>query len=207
MESYVLPHLPPNVRNVHIAYFENVANAPEIRARLVAAATAPGAEGDAARASVDFGFVEASLLVSKQHLVNGVLAAVLTSLPSDRQTTLPVPPTPKTRSHNLHSEILLALSPNNNITDAIRRHGVGDATTRLVVVRYADNTLAQEEIWAMIASVVRGTLTSLDELDNVNKPDWTRIDKLGEMNQQKVGDIMARKIAAVENIVAIKHAT
>lgn len=62
MESYVLPHLPPNVRNVHIAYFENVANAPEIRARLVAAATAPGAEGDAARASVDFGFVEASLV-------------------------------------------------------------------------------------------------------------------------------------------------
>lgn len=62
METYTLSHFPPNLRTLHVAYFENVTNAPDIRKRLVAAATTPGAEGDAARAAVDFGFIEAGLV-------------------------------------------------------------------------------------------------------------------------------------------------
>lgn len=60
MESYILPHFPAEVRAVHIALFHDLTNAPEIRKRLIAAATAEGQEGDEARAEVDFGFVEAS---------------------------------------------------------------------------------------------------------------------------------------------------
>lgn len=62
METYTLDYFPPNVGTIHIAYFENVTNAPEIRRRLVEAATASGAEGEAARSAVDFGFVEAGLV-------------------------------------------------------------------------------------------------------------------------------------------------
>lgn len=54
---------------MHVAYFENVTNAPEIRRRLVAAATTAGPEGEAARAAIDFGFVDAGL-------VSGVLRAL-----------------------------------------------------------------------------------------------------------------------------------
>jgi hypothetical protein len=60
MESYTLSHFPVEVRTVHIALFHNLTNAPEIRKRLIAAATAEGPDGDKARAEVDFGFVEAS---------------------------------------------------------------------------------------------------------------------------------------------------
>lgn len=225
METYHLAHFPPNIGTVHVAYFENVTNAPEIRSRLVKAATTEGPEGEAARAAIDFGFVDASLvsavmrwctpwdnqqmllllsspvlhlcrchwvphpppnpfpsltpqLVSKQHLTTGILTAVLTSLPQERSATLPEPPVPKTRSHNLHSELLMALSPNNNITDAIRKHGVGDTTTRLAVVRYGDDSLSQKQVWDMINDVVQGELTSVDELDAPGKPDWPRIDKV-----------------------------
>jgi EKC/KEOPS complex subunit CGI121/TPRKB len=62
METYTLSQFPPNVGTVHVAYFENVTNAPEIRRRLVKAATTAGPEGAAARAAVDFGFVDAALV-------------------------------------------------------------------------------------------------------------------------------------------------
>ncbi|KAL1411794.1 hypothetical protein Q8F55_002761 [Vanrija albida] len=210
METYTLPHLPPNLRVLHVAYFENVTNAPDIRRRLVAAATAPGAEGEAARTAVDFAFIEAGLLVSKEHLLTGALAALLTSLPQQARAELPAPPEPKTRSHNLHSEVLMALSPNNNITDAIRRHGVGDGTTRLAVVKFAAEGSSQAEVYGAIADVVKGELTPLDALDDAARIDWARVDKvykLGEMNQLKVDDIPRRKVAAVVNTVAVKHVT
>jgi hypothetical protein len=70
METYTLDNFPPNVGTVHVAYFENVTNAREIRHRLVAAATAEGPEGEAARAAIDFGFVEAGLVsMSKRRRV------------------------------------------------------------------------------------------------------------------------------------------
>ncbi|TXT07514.1 hypothetical protein VHUM_03234 [Vanrija humicola] len=210
METYTLAHFPPNVRTLHVAYFENVANAPEIRRRLVQAATAPGAEGDAARAAVDFAFIEAGLLVSKEHLLTGATVALLTSLPATPRASLPAPPEPKTRSHNLHSEVLMALSPNNNITDAIRRHGVGDATTRLAVVKFAPEGSDQKAVYDAIAAVVDGELKPLSTLDDESKIDWARVDKvykLGEMNQLKVDNVPQRKVAAVVNTVAIKHVT
>lgn len=62
METYTLSQFPPNVNTLHLVYFENVKNAPEIRRRLVSAATMEGEEGQRAREAVDFGFVEATLV-------------------------------------------------------------------------------------------------------------------------------------------------
>lgn len=90
----------------------------------------------------------------------------------------------KTRSHNLHSEILLALSPNNNITDSIRRHGLSDASKELVVVRIepgrpeAERAGRQEEVWTAIEGVVQGELVATAELDRGDRVDWSRVDKV-----------------------------
>jgi EKC/KEOPS complex subunit CGI121/TPRKB len=111
--------------------------------------------------------------------MTGIITTLLISLPQERAATLEAPPVPKTRTHNLHSELLMALSPNNNITDAIRRHGVGDDTTRLAVVRYGDDSLSQSQVWDMISGIVKGELKSVDELDAPSKLDWKRIDKVG----------------------------
>ncbi|KAL7424680.1 hypothetical protein Q5752_000364 [Cryptotrichosporon argae] len=207
METYRLSHFPAPISTLHIALFENVRNAPEIRRRLVTAATTEGAEGDRLRAEVDFGFVEADLLVSKQHLLTAIQTTLLCTLPAVRTSpTEPTWSTLKTRSHNVHSELLLFLSPNNNISDSIRRHGLSDATTRLAVVRIGDGAESEAAVFEAMRAVVQGELVGLDRLDDGPK-DWARVDKiykLGEMNSLKVADVAAAKRAAVINTVAIK---
>jgi EKC/KEOPS complex subunit CGI121/TPRKB len=62
METYTFPTFPSYATPVHIALFENVANASDIRKKLIEASTMEGQEGDKARAAVDFGFIDASLV-------------------------------------------------------------------------------------------------------------------------------------------------
>jgi hypothetical protein len=87
METFTLSHFPTEVRKVHIALFREVTNAPQIRQRLIAAATTEGPEGDEARKEVDFGFIEGTL-VSSHDLNNPVM-----------QKLIPVDSLPGTSSH------------------------------------------------------------------------------------------------------------
>lgn len=132
--------------------------------------------------------------------------------------------------------MLLTLAPSNNISDAIRRHGLSDNTTDLVVVRFGDSKGKArddgsaddvESVWKGIESVVRGRLVSLNELDNPDRPDWKALDKvcpygpwgrgcvaemsqvykLAEMNSLKVPNLLDLKKTAITNAVAIKHVT
>lgn len=107
-------------------------------------------------------------IVSPNHLLTAI------------QTTLIGALTPtgdlKTKSHNIHSEILLSLSPNNNITDSIRRHGLSDKTTNLIVVRVGSAEATQEDIWKLVDGVVRGELVRLEEVRRA--VDWSRVDKV-----------------------------
>lgn len=204
METYTLAQFPSPVQTVHVAVFHNLQNAAEIRKRLIAAATTQGEEGDRLRAEVDYGFLEGNLvrlfsmqtgshnqdqkkktlgssidmrqIVSSAHLLTAIQATILNSLTPTGEI--------KTRSHNLHSEILLSLSPNNNITDSIRRHGLSDSTKELIVVRIEESVSSgslperQAEVWKGIEGVVKGDLVSVKELDKGDKVDWSRVDKV-----------------------------
>lgn len=132
--------------------------------------------------------------------------------------------------------MLLTLAPSNNISDAIRRHGLSDNTTDLVVVRFGDSKGKArddgsadivEAVWEGIDSVVRGRLVSLNELDSSDRPDWKALDKvssrkhgvelclaygsqvykLAEMNSLKAPNLLELKKTAITNAVAIKHVT
>ena len=110
-----------------------------------------------------------------------IISTLLTTL-SDTTTT-PIAPKPHTRSHNLHSELLLSLSPNNNISDSIRRHGMSDNTDYLITVRIG-GTGSEEEVqavWKGMEEVVKGELISLDQLDRGDEVDWSRIDKVSHL--------------------------
>lgn len=80
-----------------------------------------------------------------------------------------------TRTHNLHSELLFSLSPNNNISDSVRRHGVGDASDVVAAVRIGGEG-SQEEVFEGMKRVVDGELVSLDRLEG--GVDWARVDKV-----------------------------
>lgn len=86
MDTYTLDHFSPAAQTVHIAVFHNLRNAPEIRKRLIAAATATGPEGDLAREQVDFGFIEGNMVSpcndhpsTRDELLTGRLSAISTS--------------------------------------------------------------------------------------------------------------------------------
>ncbi|KAK8861648.1 hypothetical protein IAR55_002471 [Kwoniella newhampshirensis] len=248
METYTLPNFPSDYSTIHLALFTNVTNSPQIRRRLIEASVMEGAAGDKARAEVDFGFIEADLLVSKEHLLTAILSTLLYSFPtstpstsasssdpptsdlssldlsssilpttsSSTTTDISTPPfpsshslrkaSPKTRSHNLHSELLLSLSPNNNITDSIRRHGISDSTTTLAVVRFGSADVSAEEVCRGMESVVQGESVGWERIEGFT--DWSRVDKvykLNELNALKSPDVEQKKKRAVISSVAIKN--
>ncbi|ORY20579.1 kinase binding protein CGI-121-domain-containing protein [Naematelia encephala] len=196
METYTLSAFPSTYSTIHIALFRNVTNAPEIRKRLIRASTLEGDLGDRARAEVDFGFIEASLVAPSSSTSTSTSYPSSPSTPTTSSsntqnpsnsplTPTPTPPTiptptvqPQTRSHNLHSEVLLSLSPNNNITDSIRRHGISDSTSFLAVIRFGPRTTPPEEVYQAMKVVVDGQLVSLDELGQGDNLDRIKVDKV-----------------------------
>jgi len=98
--------------------------------------------------------------------------------------------TPKTRTHNLHSEILLGLSLGTNITDSIRRHGIANDSKRVLVVRIGGSQSA-EEVWEGMKALVEGDITNLGELDEGTGVDWGRVDKVGLSPRYCRSELMA----------------
>lgn len=85
-------------------------------------------------------------------------------------------PAALTRTHNIHSELVLALYPSNNIAEAMRRLGVGEASTTLVLVKIGSADEDEAEVWRGMERVVQGKLVSLSELDKGT--DWAKVDKV-----------------------------
>lgn len=62
METFTFPTFPSYATPVHFALFNNVANSSELRKKLIGASQMTGDEGDKARAEVDYGFIDGSLV-------------------------------------------------------------------------------------------------------------------------------------------------
>lgn len=90
METITLPHLPQHP--LQVSLFENVKNAPFLRQQLLDGNTA-----------FEYAFLDASVLLSRNH----VLAASFRAINDQINGRL--------KSRNVHSEIVFALSPNNNV--------------------------------------------------------------------------------------------
>jgi len=83
MESYTLALFPAPYTTVHLALFREIENAGEVRKRLIEAATMSGPEGEEARKSVEFGFIDASVVslsLCFASCVNWFLLACLAAL-------------------------------------------------------------------------------------------------------------------------------
>ncbi|KAH9853321.1 CGI-121-domain-containing protein [Lenzites betulinus] len=166
MLSLHYPHLPTAFSTVHVALYTNVSNSAALRTRIVRASQLEGPEGDAEREAVNFAFVDARLICSPLHLQTAVYQAIL----AQAQGAL--------RTKTVHSEILWALNPTNNITEAIRRYGVSDASTALIVVRISSPDL--EDVETQMNAVVEGTLVPLDDLAQIT--DWASVKKYYKLN-------------------------
>jgi EKC/KEOPS complex subunit CGI121/TPRKB len=123
MESFAYPHFSSTV---HVALFVRVTNATKLRARIIRASTLEGIEGDVEREAVNFAFVDARLVrqmlcvfadsaiescctqvTSILHIQTAITQAILAAA----QNTL--------RTKTVHSEVIWALNPSNNVSSHI----------------------------------------------------------------------------------------
>jgi EKC/KEOPS complex subunit CGI121/TPRKB len=91
METIDLPHLQPELR-LHLAFFADVKNAVFLRKQLL--------EGNT---DFEYAFLDCSQLLSRNHILAACFRAVNDSLAG------------RLKTRNVHSEIVFALSPNNNV--------------------------------------------------------------------------------------------
>ncbi|KAF8334998.1 kinase binding protein CGI-121-domain-containing protein [Cantharellus anzutake] len=163
----------PGLAHVHVCLFTNVKNSSAIRARLVSAASTPGEAGDVERAAVNFAFIDAAPIIDSLHLQTAVLHAIL-SFQSNQL-----------RTKSVHSEILFALNPSNNITESIRRFGISNSTTSIILVRVENWTSGpsrqDDGLYESMRSIVQGDVLPLTHLSDIT--DWGLVSKYYKINQ------------------------
>ncbi|GAW02186.1 CGI-121-domain-containing protein [Lentinula edodes] len=163
MESFRFNHN----NAAHAMLFYPVSNPDKIKQRIIDAAKSKGHEADEEREAVNFSFIDASLITSRLHLETAINQAIL----AESQGSL--------RTKTVHSEILFALNPTNNITEAIRRYGVSDTTKALLVVQIMNSsatTASISDVEIKMKKVVNGTIVSFDELARLT--DWNTVEKV-----------------------------
>ncbi len=62
METFTLSGFPPATSAIHLALFNNITNAAELRTKLITAATTEGAKGDKLKKEVDFSLIDGSMV-------------------------------------------------------------------------------------------------------------------------------------------------
>ncbi|KAG2125892.1 kinase binding protein CGI-121-domain-containing protein [Suillus cothurnatus] len=159
METYYYSQF--NNAVVHVALFDDVTNAAAIRSRIVRAARNLSVDGDTEREAVNFAFIDARLISSPLHLQTAIYQALL----SEAQGQL--------RTKTVHSEILWALNPTNNITEAIRRYGVSDKSTTLIVVRV--DVSDTPDLQCHMCDIIQGCMVPFKALGQMT--DWSIIQK------------------------------
>ena len=134
-----------------MAQFEGVRNGGELRDALIRASKA---DDDAERRRVDFAFVDARLVQSRQQLMTAIVQAIVGAMRRD-----PKRPDAEVglKTPSIHSDLLWTLHSNNNIAEALRRFGVSSTTSTLILVRVAPPLDAGELVQHM-SQLVDGTL-------------------------------------------------
>ncbi|KAG9254780.1 kinase binding protein CGI-121-domain-containing protein [Emericellopsis atlantica] len=175
IEVVQLDHIPSR-HVIHLALFQDVGNAEFLHKQLLSR-----------NADFEYAFVDASVIVSRLHLLSAVFKAV-TSASND------VLKTP-----NVHSEIVANLAASNNvrnhahsviqmtdapqIAEAYRRYGVSTATKNLVAVKVAENgSPSTEQIAEHLAKNVEGTQVPATDEKLASTADMSKVFKYYKLN-------------------------
>ncbi|KAK2459309.1 hypothetical protein APHAL10511_008664 [Amanita phalloides] len=197
----------------HIALFSSISpsSLSSLRQSILDASLLPSADSPectpaahAQREAVNFAFINPRLITSKLHLQTAIYQAVL----AETENAL--------RTKTVHSEILWALNPTNNISEAIRRYGlpspansISTASPRegasLLVIRVCGPDLQAGKVQENMSRVVEGTLMPLDTL--LSLTDWATIKKFHKLNNESwitndVVDNIVTSTAAMKSVAS-----
>ncbi|GAB1309829.1 EKC/KEOPS complex subunit CGI121 [Madurella fahalii] len=181
LEKLDLEHVPP-VYRVYAAFFRDVANTEFLHAQLLSR-----------NGEFEYAFVDASSVASRLHLLSAVYNALNVLIDGSLRTP------------NVHSEIVVSLSTNNNIADAYRRWGITPGKTKdLIVVKVVSplsapeaQTQTPESIWAHLMKHIEGIPTPLTDPELSHATDWSKVRKYYRLNGvpalEKLGDEEERR--------------
>ncbi|KAH9442088.1 hypothetical protein MJO28_014930 [Puccinia striiformis f. sp. tritici] len=167
---------------INVWLFEEVKNANEIKKALIQASqTNDRSEQD----RLDWAFIDASMITSRQHLITAVSQALVTRSHGTLKTK------------TLHSEILWTLSPGTNIMEAIKKFGLGPQTSALLLVKLQPiqaepDSLSNEGLDQAARALVDGNLVSLDHLGK-SIVNWKELRRMYKINDDLVIKELERK--------------
>eukprot|EP01023_Acetabularia_acetabulum_P027134 TRINITY_DN2569_c1_g1_i1.p2 TRINITY_DN2569_c1_g1~~TRINITY_DN2569_c1_g1_i1.p2 ORF type:complete len:207 (+),score=46.74 TRINITY_DN2569_c1_g1_i1:72-623(+) len=154
--------------------FKNVTNAAEIRKKIVGQ-----------QLPIDYSFIDAAILPSTLVLNVAAYKAILNHKQHKKQT------------NTIHSELVYFLSPSKHIADSLKRYGVNDNTTSLIVARFE----ATDEEIQKIKQIVQGEQVGFSELEKLQ--DLQQIRKAAKISDEEMQisgltDAILFRIAAKE---------
>ncbi|KAH8700312.1 protein cgi121 [Talaromyces proteolyticus] len=167
LETAHLSHLPQDTP-VHVALYKDLKNASYLKEQLISGNT-----------KFQYAFLDASTILSRQHVFAAVFRAVNDYLNG------------RLRSHNVHSEIVVSLSPTNNISESFRRFGITDATKDLLVIKVSVTPeITHGSVAEHLTKSVEATPVSFDDETISSMSDISRIRKIYKIAQSssKSGD-------------------
>ncbi|KAK6815765.1 hypothetical protein PG987_016531 [Apiospora arundinis] len=164
VEKVELEHLPAT-HTVLLALYRNVANAAFLQEQLLSR-----------NADFEYAFVDASTVTSRFQLFTAVYKAISAEMAGAMRTP------------NVHSEIVVSLSSNNNISEAYRRYGVQPATKDVVVVKVlisregSPSSLTPEDVGKHLQTHVQGESVSCSDEELAKVTDWPKLRKYHKLN-------------------------
>jgi len=165
LKTIHLAHMPPELA-LHVALYREVKNAPFLKQRLL--------EGNT---EYEYAFIDATTILSTTH----VLAATFRAMNDFLHERL--------KSRNVHSEIVFALSPNNNIGEAFRKFGINETTADLVILRVATSpSITAESVKVHLSDAVQGTSVDFSDDNLRDVSDWAKIRKVYKLPSSQSGD-------------------
>ncbi|WEW58932.1 hypothetical protein PRK78_004400 [Emydomyces testavorans] len=204
VETHHLSYLPETLP-VHIALYRDLENASFLREQLLAGNT-----------EFEFAFVDATMVFSRNHIFAAIFRAVRDYVNN------------RLKSKNVHSEIVFALSGNNNIADSFRRFGISDSTKHLLVVKVSTSPdITHSSVSKYLEQNIKATPCPFTDESLTSVADRARIKKvyklgsvgaeafkrLDEIEQGKDGNGVARETVKKEidiflmGAIAIRGAT
>ena len=165
LEKVHLSHMPPDLA-LYVALYRDVKNAAFLKQQLL--------DGNA---DFEYAFIDASMILTTTH----VLAATFRAMNDHLHERL--------KSRNVHSEIVFALSPNNNIGEAFRKFGIGNTTSDLLVIKVSTSpSVTSEGIRSHLEGAVTGTCVDF------NNENLQAASDLGKIRKAyKIGSNMSPK--------------
>ncbi len=163
VQQIKLAHMPPELA-LYATCYTDVENATFLREQLLAGNT-----------EYEYAFIDASMIVSRKQ----VLAAAFRAMNDYLNDRL--------KSRNIHSEIVFALSPNNNIGEAFRRFGIQESTKTIVVLKVATGpSTTLESVQTHFDSSIKGQESPFEDSILQKASDLPRIRKVYKLNTTNV---------------------